>query len=205
MLALLCCVLISAVVLAGRLIPAPLNDSLIARSPCELPCFYGVTPGKTRYNGVFEALAPYTDAIHDSRDLGGFPFVDSNGNTAFVSLIFDNNFVVMQTRLWAFEIDANIGQLGDLLLTKWQPTHVYRTCRSVLPARFLLTFGTHDELLVELFLRDELTPRTPISLIDVSAGWRALDSARTSFGCTVETGWFGLAPLWKYFAVNPQP
>ncbi len=198
------CLLIAGTLLIARGIPAPPTESLIAHSPCDLPCFYGVTPGETRSAGALAAFSAYTDALHIRRDLEGFPFVDANGNTAYVSLLFDNNQIVIETRLWALDTDANIGQLGELLLVDRKPTHVFRTCGSVLPARFLLTFGAHDELLVELFVQDDLAPQTPISLIDVSAGWRALDSARTSFGCTVETDWFGFAPLWKYFAVRQE-
>ena len=66
-----------------------------------------------------------------------------------------------------------------------------------------MTFGAHDQLLVELFLQGELAPDTPITVFDLSGvGSRSLYDARSSFGCSVESGWMGFAPLWKYFSTT---
>jgi hypothetical protein len=111
---------------------------------------------------------------------------------------------VESVRMSAIDLFTNIGQFGDLLLAGQKPNHVFHTCTYVLPVRFLMTFGAYDELLVELFPQGGLAPNTPITLFDLSSiGSRSLYDARSSFGCTVESGWLGFAPLWKYFAVSP--
>jgi hypothetical protein len=207
LLALMCSLLVGAALLIPRVLPAPPDDSVIGRNLCALPCFFGVLPGITTDTDAFTALSQYVDFTDVSDFLLTFPLVDYEGRTSIVSVNFDASLEprVASVRATAVDIFTNIGQFGDLLLAGQKPNHVFHTCAYVLPVRFLVTFGEYDELLVELFPRGDLAPDTSITLFDLSAvGSRSLYDARSSFGCTVESGWLGFAPLWKYFAVSPS-
>lgn len=93
--------------------------------------------------------------------------------------------------------------LADLLLEGYRPNRVFRTCADMYPVRFMITFGAQDELLIELFPQGKLNPRTRPAVFDIAGtGSRSLYDERISFGCSVETPWYGFAPLWKYFRVE---
>lgn len=193
----LCCLLTAATIPAGRLLPRQDSRTLLARNPCALPCFFGVTPGATSREQAMTALAAYVDVTRVSDYLLTFALVDSEGRIAFASVNIGVDGVVESVQLAAVNWVADIGQLGDVLQTR--PTHVYKTCTGVRPTRFLLSFGALDEVTVELLPGVALAPNTPISVFTERApGTRTLDDVRASFGCSVEVGWRGLAPLWKY-------
>jgi hypothetical protein len=134
-----------------------------------------------------------------------FPLVDHEGRAAMASLYFEPGGVLTSVRLSAVDQIADLGQIADLMLAGQTPSRLFRTCDSVLPVRFLVTFGAHDQVLVELSPQDALAPDTPLTLFDLSAtGSRSLYDARASFGCSVETEWFGFAPISRFFT-NTQP
>lgn len=198
----LCCALTS-VILLSRFIASPGARSLIADNPCALPCFYGVTPGETHFNEAARVLERYFDATLVDDALITFPITGSDGTTSVTSLGFEANGTLGAMFVASVAPFAGLGQFSDLLLAGQQPSRVYRTCDGVSPIRFLITFGTENRVLAELFAEDQLTPQTAVTLLDMSApGSRSLYDARTSFGCSVETGWHGFAPMWRYFADN---
>jgi hypothetical protein len=197
----LCCLLTGGTLLASRLLPAPRDPSLIARNPCALPCFFGVTPGVTTRDKAPDILARHVAATQVSDYLITFPLVDQEGRAALASLYFEPGGLLTSARLIAIDSFTDLGQISDLMLAEQTPSHLFRTCIGVLPIRFLVTFGEQEQTLVELFPQEALTPDTPLTLFDLSvAGSRSLYDARASFGCSVETRWFGFAPVSRYLA-----
>jgi hypothetical protein len=193
----LCCLLTAATMPAGRLLPRQDSRTLLARNPCALPCFFGVTPGATTREHAMTALAPYVDVTRVSDYLLTFALVDSEGRIAFASVDIGVDGVVESVQLAAVNWVADIGQLGDVLRTR--PVHVFKTCTGVRPTRFLLSIGALNEITVELLPGTAIAPDTPISVFTERAtGTRTLDDIRSSFGCAVEVGWRGFAPLWRY-------
>lgn len=183
--------------LAGAISSTP-NQSLLAANPCTLPCFFGVTPGSTTRAQAVDHLNKTVGVTLVSDTLLTFPLVDSSGQSALVSLINDADGLVESIRVTA--ISTDLAQFGDLLLTGQTPVQVFRTCVDMDNVRFLMTFGAGETLLLELFPQGKLTPSTPVTLVDIARpGQRSLTDARSSFGCSVETRWYGFAPLWKYF------
>lgn len=193
------CILTGGTIALNR--PAVLGaHSLIARSPCALPCFYGVTPGETSHNEAALALERYFDATLADGDLITLPLTEPGGMTVVASLSFEADGTLDAMFAAAVAPIAGLGQFSDLLLAEHRPSRFFRTCDGVYPVRFLITFGDDDRVLAELYAVDALTPETTITVLDVAApGARLLDDARTSFGCAVETGWHGFAPVWRYF------
>ncbi|MCC6804993.1 MAG: hypothetical protein IT319_19080, partial [Anaerolineae bacterium] len=188
---------------AGTISSAPPNPSLLAANPCALPCFFGVTPGSTTRAQATALLSKTVGITLVSDTLLTFPLVDSSGQSALVSIVNDAEGLVESVRIIAIGTDTNLAQFGDLLLTGQTPVQVFRTCADMDTVRFLMTFGAGETLLLELFPQGKLTPSTPITLVDIARpNQRSLTDARSSFGCSVETHWYGFAPLWKYF--QPQ-
>ncbi len=197
----LCCVLTGGVIAVSRLAPAPAGGSIIAHNPCALPCFFGVTPGDASRDDTTRFVARYVAAPPLTNAPITFPLFEGDGVTSLATMSFQNDGSLNSLRLVAVAPVAGVGQLSDVLLAGQKPAHVYRTCEGVSPVRFLMTFGAQDQVMVELFVEGELMPETTITLLDISAaGSRSLYDARASFGCSVETGWHGFAPLRTYFA-----
>lgn len=197
----LCCVLTGGVVALSRLTLTPTGGSIIARSPCALPCFSGVTPGNASHDDTTRFVARYVAAPALTNAPITFPLFEGESVTSLVTMSFETDGSLNSLRLVAVAPVAGVGQLSDVLLAGQKPTHVFRTCDGVLPVRFLMTFGAADQVMVELFVEGELAPETTITLLDISAaGSRSLYDARASFGCSVETGWHGFAPLRTYFS-----
>jgi hypothetical protein len=192
-----CCLLTAATIPVGRLLPRQDSRTVLARNPCALPCFFGVTPGATTREQAMTALAAYVDVTRVSDYLLTFALVDSEGRIAFASVNIGIDGVVESVELAAVNWVADVGQLGDVLRTR--PTHVYKTCTGVRPTRFLLSFGALNEIAVELLPGAAVAPDTPIpAFTERATGTRTLDDIRSSFGCSVEVVWRGFAPLWKY-------
>jgi hypothetical protein len=193
-------IITGGLVLGLRLLPAPPDTSLLERNPCALPCFFGVTPGVTTRDQAEELLSESVGVTRVSDTLLTFPLMDNSGRAALVSILSDANRLVESVRMSSIDFDPDLEQFGDLLLTGQTPVQVFRTCADMDHVRFLMTFGAGESLLIELYPNGKLTPTTPITLVDISRpGQRSLTDARSSFGCSVETHWYGFAPLWKYF------
>lgn len=191
---------LSLLPLASAISSAPPNPSLLAENPCALPCFFGITPGITTRAQAVEHLGSTVGITPVSDTLLTFPLVDNNGQGALVSILNDADGLVESIRVIAIGTDTNFAQFGDLLLAGQTPVQVFRTCADMDNVRFLTTFGAGETLLLELFPQGKLTPSTPITLVDIARpNQRSLTDARSSFGCSVETRWYGFAPLWKYF------
>lgn len=201
-----CCLLSGGALGVSRLLPAPADPSLIARNSCALPCFFGVTPGATTRDEAPAILDQTVAATQVSDFLITFPLVDNEGRAALASLYFEPGGVLTSIQLIAIDPLTNLGQLSDLLLAGETPARLFRTCDLVVPVRFLMLLGEHDQILVELYPEHSLAPDTPLTLFDLSVvGSRSLYDARASFGCSVDTGWYGFAPLSRYFAnMNPD-
>lgn len=204
----LCCALAGAALGIGRLLPTPTDGSMIARNPCALPCFFGITPGETSREQAADFLAWYVTAaqVSDSQvsdSLITFPLIEDDRHATLATLSFEPGGGLDSVRLVAVMPVVGVGQFSDVLLAGQKPTRAFRTCDGVLPVRFLITFGAQDQIMVELFAADGLQPATPITLFDIStAGSRSLYDARASFGCSVETGWLGFAPPWRYASIR---
>lgn len=197
---LLCALLTAGLVLGLRLLPAPSQSSVLERNPCELPCFFGVIPGTTTRAEAEDILSRSVGIRRVSDTLLTFPLISTEEKAALVSIISGADGWVESLRLSSIDINPDLGQLGELLLAGQTPIQVFRTCADMDHVRFLMTFGTGETLLLELFPQGKLTPTTPITLVDIARpGQRSLMDARSSFGCSVETRWYGFAPLWKYF------
>lgn len=197
---LLCWCMTGGVTLGLRLLPVLPHNSMLERNSCAFPCFFGVTPGVTTRDDAETILSQSVSVTRVSDTLLTFPLLNNNGRTALVSIISDTNGLVESIRINSIDLNPDLGQLGDLLLTGQTPIQVFRTCADMDHFRFLMTFGAGEALLVELYPNGKLTPNTPITLVDISRpGQRSLTDARSSFGCSVETRWYGFAPLWKYF------
>ncbi|MEO8396335.1 MAG: hypothetical protein ABI700_25305 [Chloroflexota bacterium] len=203
----LCCtLLIGAIMLIGHLLPSPADSTVLARNPCALPCFSGVTPGKTTYAQAIDILSKTVQASADNAASISFSLLDNEGRTSLASVNFGGDGIVESVRVIPIDLFARTGELGDLLLAGQKPNHVFHTCDYLLPVRFLITFGERDELVAEIFPLGSLAPDSRVTLFDLStAASRSLYDATSSFGCTVRTDWLGLAPLWKYFAVDKPP
>ncbi len=198
----LLCGLGIALVVGVRLLPFVAPLSLLDRNPCALPCFFGVTPGTTTRDQAQDTLNRSIGVTSVSDTLLTFPLVGNNGQAVLVSIISDPDGLIESIRLSSTAFDPDLQHFGDLLLSGHTPVEVYRTCADMDHVRFLMTFGTGEALLVELDPNGKLTPQTPITLVDIARpGQRSLLDARSSFGCSVETRWYGFAPLWKYFQV----
>ncbi|MBI1259702.1 MAG: hypothetical protein GC204_19720 [Chloroflexi bacterium] len=192
--------------LLGHLLPPPADSTALARNPCALPCFFGVIPGETTYAQALDSLSQSVHASADNAASISFSLLDSEGHTSLASISFDADGLAESARIIPIDLFAQTGTLGDLLAAGQTPNHVYHTCDYLLPIRFLITFGAHDELVTEVFPLGGLAPNSRVTLFDLStAASRSLYDATSSFGCSVQTNWIGLAPLWKYFSVDKPP
>lgn len=199
------CILTGGTIALSRLLPDSPNRLLVGGNPCVLPCFYDIVPGETIHDEAAHALERHFDAVLVDGTLVTFPLTKPGGMTAIASLSFEADSTLGAMFVAAVAPVAGLGQFSDLLLTGQRPSHVYRTCDGVYPIRFLITFGADDRVLAELYAVDALTPETTVTVLDISApGSRSLDDARTSFGCTVETGWHGFAPMWRYAPIQQR-
>ncbi len=201
-----CTLLIGATLLIGHLLPVPANSTALARNPCTLPCFFGVTPGKTTYAQALDTLSKTVHASADNAAAISFSLLDNEGRTSLASISFGGDGLVESVRVIPIDLFARAGELGDLLLAGQKPNHLYHTCNYLLPVRFLITFGEGDELVAEIFPLDSLAPDSQVTLFELSTtASRSLYDTTSSFGCSVQTEWQGLAPLWKYFAADQPP
>jgi hypothetical protein len=201
-----CTLLIGATMLIGHLLPIQPDSTALARNPCALPCFFGVIPGKTTYAQAIDILSKTVHASADNAASISFSLIDQEGRTSLASVNFSGDGLVESVRLIPIDLFARTGALGDLLLAGQKPNHVFHTCDTLLPVRFLITFGARDELVAEIFPLGSLAPDSRVTLFDLStAASRSLYNATSSFGCSVQTDWLGLAPLWKYFRVDKPP
>lgn len=195
-LVLLCCLILTGGLVFGLRALSPYETSVLTGNPCPLPCFYGVTPGEITRS---QAVAIYTEQdplIRVTEDPLVFTLLDPHSRSIMISVFSNSDGIVDSLRLNAPPI------LADLLLEGYRPNRVFRTCADMYPVRFMITFGAQDELLIELFPRDKLNPRTRPAVFDIAGtGSRSLYDERISFGCSVETPWYGFAPIWKYFRV----
>ena len=192
--------------LVGHLLPPSANSTALARNPCALPCFFGVTPGETTYAEAFDILSQTVHPSADNAASISFTLLDNEGRTSLASINFGGDSMVESVRVIPIDLFAQTGTLGDLLAAGLKPNHVYHTCEDLLPVRFLITFGAYDELVTEVFPLGSLAPDSRVTLFDLStAASRSLYDATSSFGCSVRTEWIGFAPLWKYFAADKPP
>ncbi len=204
---LLACLLLTvAALLIGHAFPAASTDSALAQSSCALPCFFGVTLGSTSFDQAIQAIqhSGYPPQIGDA--LISFPLTDVQNRRTSAAINFDADGRAASARLIPIDSLADIGQLSDLLLIDSTPTHVFRTCDQVQPVRFLFTFGSQTEMIMAEVLppADNLTPDTPLTYFEATTdGASALYDEQSSFGCSVEIGWIGFAPLWKYLRLKP--
>ncbi len=183
-----------------RLAPPEAAASALTRNPCALPCFFGVIPGETSRDQAGEVLAQYDIQPTVVSDyLMTFPLVDPDGRLINVSIYFGADGLVDTVRVFASDLFAQVGRVGDLLLAGQVPHRLFRTCNQVFPGRYMMTFGQYDQVLVELLPSGNLAPNTPIVTLDIATvGSRSLYDARASFGCTVNSVWRGFAAAWKY-------
>lgn len=196
----LCTILLVLPITLGMTQSASASNALLAENPCALPCFFGVTPGSTTRAQAVERLGATGGVTRVSDTLLTFPLVDNNGQSALVSIVNDADGLVEAIRIIAISTETGLAQFGDLLLTDQTPVQVFRACADMGNVRFLMTFGAGETLLLELFPQGKLTPSTPVTLVDIAPpNQRSLTDARSSFGCSVQTRWYGFAPLWKYF------
>ena len=196
LLVMLCCFALTGGLVFGIRALFPYEASVLTDNPCALPCFYGVTPGETTRSQAAEIYARQDPIIRVTEDPMVFTLLDSSSRSVHVSVYSDSAGMVNSLHLNAPPIFA------DLLLAGHQPNRVFRTCGDMYPVRFMITFGAQDELLIELFPRDSLNPRTRPALFDIAGtGSRPMYNEQISFGCSVETPWYGFAPIWKYFRV----
>lgn len=190
----LCCLVLTCGCIFGLRALHTYEASVLTGNSCALPCFYGVTPGEISRSQAVAIFTAQNPIIRVTEDPLVFTLLDVHNRRVMVSIFSDDSGLVDSLRLNAPPI------LADLLLEGHQPNRVFRTCTDMYPVRFMITFGTQDELLIELFPRDKLNPNTRPAVFDIAgAGSRSLYDERISFGCSVETPWYGFAPIWKYF------
>jgi hypothetical protein len=191
---------------AADWLPASVDRSLITTPNCVFPCTFGIVPGDTdRAQAAATAERLADEVFADQSDTRlAFRLVDHDGYIAQVLVTFG---YMQNRRVGAFGLfkdspQVDIGQLSDLILAGYTPNNVFRSCDGATPRRMLMTFGEADRLMVEFHLDGDLDFETDITLLEVYApNARTLGDARASFGCSVETGWLGFAPLWRYFNV----
>jgi hypothetical protein len=194
--------------IGGRLPPA-VETSVITRDRCFVPCTFGIVPGTTdrrEAEGLMER-ATNGDYLVSPDSRISFIVQDDKGRSiaGLIHFSFMERTRVGSISLFVQDANADLGQLGDLLLAGYQPRRAYRTCEGT-PPRMLLTFGIEDRMVVEIPLDEGLTPHTPLTVLDIYApNISSIESTLAGFGCSVETGWHGFAPLWKYFAIRPSP
>ena len=112
---LLCVLLLGAALGIGHLLPMPADATVLARNPCTLPCFYGVTPAKTTRTQALQILAPYLDGSEVNAASISFPLTDEQGHRSLVSVSFDSDGVVDSIQMIGIDPLVNMGQLSDLL------------------------------------------------------------------------------------------
>lgn len=184
------------------------TTSLLADNPCALPCLWGITPGASTRADVIAILPDTTGQPVADVGAGLLYFtIDAGdrGSAQGVVLIDLNDRTTVQTvRLSPLSQGQPIATLADALLYGLLPRSVYRTCTGITPVRLLIIFGDNAELMVEALFPERLSPALPLTLFDLSVrNIRSAYDARASFGCSVETGWLGFAPRWRYFAAAP--
>jgi hypothetical protein len=199
--------LAGAALFIGARLPAAPETSVITRERCFVPCTFGVVPGTTDRREAEGLMERATNGDYLVSSDGRVSFVVQDGNGRNVAGLIHFSFMertrVGSISLFVQDANADLGQLGDLLLAGYQPRRAYRSCEGT-PPRMLITFGVEDRLVVEMALADGLTPETPLTVMDIYApNVSSIESTLAGFGCSVETGWLGFAPLWKYFNVKP--
>jgi hypothetical protein len=182
--------------------------SLLADNPCTLPCLWGITPGTSTRADVLTILPETTGQPVADVGAGLLYFtIDAGdrGSAQGVVLIDLGDRTTVQTvRLSPLTQGHPIATLADALLYGLPPRSVYRTCAGITPIRLLIIFGDDAELMVEALFPERLLPAQPLTLFDLSVrNIRSAYDARASFGCSVETGWLGFVPRWRYLAVDP--
>lgn len=191
--------------IGARLSPAP-ETSIITRERCFVPCTFGIVPGTTDRREAEGLMERATNGDYLVSPDNRLSFVVHDGNERRVAGLIHFSFMertrVGAISLFVQDVNADLGQISDLLLAGYQPRRVYRSCEGT-PPRMLITFGIEDRLVVEMPLHEGLTPHTSFTVLDVYApNVSSIESTLAGFGCSVETGWHGFAPLWKYFAVR---
>jgi hypothetical protein len=196
-------VLAGVALFIGARLPAGAESSVITRERCFVPCTFGIVPGTTDRREAEGLMERATNGDYHVSPDGRVSFVVHDDNGRRIAGLIHFNFMertrVGSLSLFVQDNDADLGQLADLLLAGYRPRRAFRSCEGM-PPRMLLTFGIEDRLVVEMSLDDGLTPHTPLTMLDIYApNVSSIESMVAGFGCAVETGWHGFAPLWKYF------
>jgi hypothetical protein len=193
------CLLLGATRVIGDLLPAPPNQSILASSPCALPCFFDVTPGVTTHLQAIERLTRYGTVNQMTNRRLRLQLVDHYGNRAYVWVNSNAAGGVQSVRVEPVNWTADIARLSELMMAGYRPAHIIRTCAKQTRQRLLITLGVHDELEVGVLTENALSPDTGIMLLDIAtAPWRVSDTNAFSFPCAVRMDWTGFALLWNY-------
>lgn len=187
---------------------SPSASSLLATNPCALPCLWGVTAGQSTREEALAVLPTTTGQPVADVGAGLLYFTvaaEHHGSAQGIVLIDLNDRSTVQTlRLSPITAGLPVATLAEALLYGLPPRSVFRTCDGITPPRLLIIFGEHAELMVEAVLPTHVSPSMPLTLFDLSVrNIRSSYDARASFGCSIETGWRGFAPRWRYFAATP--
>lgn len=204
LLSLLWSALVAFAILLGRQAP-PLRHFILPAS-CRLPCLLNVIPGETARQDAFALLVPYTTFPVDQTG-AMFAFrLDDNEISPTNGLMISNDmgiveYIRLYTRRW-----AGFGlRLGDVMPLA-APSAVYRSCTDSYPIRILLTFEGSTRVSFAVVVHDALSPRSPVTMIEVSTNEAYFQESLASVfgtGCYLPSEWRGFAAAWQY--ARPRP
>jgi hypothetical protein len=205
----LCALLVGAALDLGRRQPAPPNTSLLSLPGCTVPCTFGIVPGTTDRTAAQAAVEQASNRPYqiDSERI----LFDLGGATGQVDFSFMSSQRVGAFIVYRSSESPTLGALSDLLLAGYQPQRVVRSCVGTTPRLMGITFGftnrvfgIEDRMSIVVEVKTELSPNTPINILEIRAPNVNFDSALASIPCMVETEWQGFAPLWHYFRPSTQ-
>lgn len=192
--------IISAVMVIGRA-QSSISEQPLTSNPCAFPCMLGIVPGQTTREDAIQILLSIgltPDAGQNMFVRTASPPTDEVETLYIVQLQSNADNQVSWLRLIAGS-NSELSYLGDLLSKGEHPVRLFRACTGMFPFRMMMVFGEYQQVIVELLIDSEISPFTPILLVDSSEpGTRSVFDARASFGCSVEVRWRGFAPLWRY-------
>lgn len=195
------CLLIGAArLIGGGVTPSPSSASAIGRSPCPLPCVYGITPGATDRLTAFAAV----DQIALNRSFLTMTRTSFTLPDSILGLLTfdqqDEQATVSSIGLWgmATRPDAmDIGVFSDLLERGWLPERVFLTCDT--PDNTEMFIIMHDgRVLTRLPLTRIGIDAPVLSFTMYSAQGGADRFMDANVECLTETRWIGLAAAWRY-------
>ena len=108
-----------------------LIDLLESNSNCQLPCFWGITPGETRWDSAKDLFSQFDDAIYitgDSKDtFNAEIFIPTTETISIIKLIhivvYVKENIVEQIKFLDFEWP--LYRLSEFLTTHGKPTEVW--------------------------------------------------------------------------------